>query len=564
MAAASSGLPRNRPDPMSIPRIRPTISIKVGGLAAFLLIGLVVVGGYSFLQIRSVGQEINVVVTSDLAISSKVASIERLTGTRSEHADEMAALLTQNRTNLVEARFEDSKTISSQLATGIDDVIELISVPSAENSRIALPRYVELLDLLVALDDQDQGIAADTVIYAEALLNEENVTAAQKLSQLITQSNVLDEQLIGINNVVAQLTQESAASAQDRQRDAATATVIVAVSAILIGGALSVFLVRRLTNSVHTVALRAREIEQTVGTDDFVHREIPSVSSDEVGDLAIAFNEMSSNLAKNIEVRRQYEGELAAARDDAMQANQAKSSFLANMSHELRTPLNAIIGYSEMLEEEVADLEQDSLVPDLKRINVAGRHLLELINSVLDLSKIEAGQMDFYIEEFDLGAQIAESLTVVRPLMDRNTNRLESRVDPRVGQIRADATKVRQIFFNLLSNAAKFTENGVIRLEADTVMDGDEECIRARVIDTGIGMTPEQASKVFQEFTQADSSISRRFQGTGLGLTISKEYSSLMGGDITVESVEGEGSVFTVVLPRDTEKHVPKEMLSVS
>ncbi len=548
---------------MSIPRVRPTISVKVGGIAVLLLIGLIIVGGYSFIQIRSVGSEINVVVKSDLAITDNVASIERGINNRRDLNDEMAGLVPQGRRNVIAERFESSKVESTETARLIDETIDIVASEQSDGSFAASPRYVELLNQMETLKQTDTLYTTETAVYATALLEERDIDAAQILTRLQNQSEELVTQIVSIRTSVQELTQESAASAQERQRFAATATVIVAVSAIVIGGALAAFLVRRLTRSVHTVAARAREIEQTVGTDDFVHREIPSVSSDEVGDLAVAFNEMSSNLARNIEVRQQYESELAAARDDAMQANQAKSNFLANMSHELRTPLNAIIGYSEMLEEEAEELEQDSLVPDLKRINVAGRHLLTLISGVLDLSKIEAGQMDVYVEEFDLGVQLDEVMTVIQPLVDKNGNKLESDIEPNLGMMRADSTKVRQVVFNLLSNSAKFTSDGTVRLEVETLTHNDEDCIRARVIDTGIGMTPEQVARVFEEFAQADSSTSRQFEGTGLGLTISKQFCNLMGGDITVESTLGEGSTFTVMLPRDTEKHVPEDMLSV-
>ena len=221
-----------------------------------------------------------------------------------------------------------------------------------------------------------------------------------------------------------------------------------------------------------------------------------------------------------------------------------------------------IEGYSEMLEEEAQELEQDSLLPDLKRINQAGQHLLTLITGVLDLSKVEAGLMDVFVEDFDLNKEVGEVLGVVHPLMKKNSNRLESQIAPGLGVMRADTTKVRQILINLLSNAAKFTSDGVVQLVTDSYRDVGEEWIRFKIVDSGIGMTTEQVKRVFIEFTQADSSISREYEGTGLGLTISKQFCLLMGGDITVESAPEKGSVFTVCLPRDTEKYVPAEMLS--
>jgi PAS domain S-box-containing protein len=241
--------------------------------------------------------------------------------------------------------------------------------------------------------------------------------------------------------------------------------------------------------------------------------------------------------------------ELLEARREAEAANSAKSQFLANMSHELRTPLNAIIGYSEMLQEEVADLGQTELVPDLGKIHTAGRHLLALINDVLDLSKIEAGKMELYLEEFDVQAMVEDVATTVRPLIGKNGNRLEVHCPPAVGEMRGDLTKIRQMLLNLLSNASKFTSDGKIDLDVARERDGGDEALVFRVRDTGIGMTPEQQQKVFEAFAQAEASTARKFGGTGLGLAISKRFCEMMGGGIELESEPGKGSTFTIRLP---------------
>jgi PAS domain S-box-containing protein len=247
--------------------------------------------------------------------------------------------------------------------------------------------------------------------------------------------------------------------------------------------------------------------------------------------------------------KKVMELQLEDARDAAESANRAKSTFLANMSHELRTPMNAIIGYSEMLAEDAEDEGHDEMVPDLEKINAAGKHLLALINDILDLSKIEAGRMELFLETFDLRKMLDEAVATVMPLITKNENTLETDFADDLGNVRVDLTKLRQALFNLLSNAAKFTDGGTITLAASKEMRDAAEWLLLSVADNGIGIGSDKLDAVFEEFSQADDSTTRDYGGTGLGLPISRRFCQMMGGDITVSSVLGKGTTFTIVVP---------------
>ena len=338
---------------------------------------------------------------------------------------------------------------------------------------------------------------------------------------------------------------------------------------VLLSGLLAWFVSSKLQSLVSRPILDLEQAMRIVSVDKNYGVRAVKTTSDETGRLIDGFNTMlaeiqhrdkalqranndlktrTQELEDEIVHRKRTQEELLKAKDAAEEASRAKSAFLANMSHELRTPLNAIIGYSEILEEETRDSGPAENVRDLRRIQGAGKHLLSLINDVLDLSKIEAGKMALHLETFEVESLLEEMITTLQPAAERNSNRLHLRVHGDVGSMHADITKVRQILFNLLSNACKFTENGTVTLEAER-QPGREDRLYFRVSDTGIGMTPQQQRNLFQYFAQADSSTARKYGGTGLGLAISQRFTHMMRGDIHVTSHSGKGSTFTLELP---------------
>lgn len=287
----------------------------------------------------------------------------------------------------------------------------------------------------------------------------------------------------------------------------------------------------------------------------WVHGEARVVSDDEGRPLflqGVAFDITESKTAE--EKLRVVNVSLAKARDQALEASRAKSAFLANMSHELRTPLNAIVGFTEMLQEDAQDGGHNQFLPDLQQIHSAAKHLLGMIGGILDLSKIEAGKMDLFLEPFNLADLISDVVQSALPLVEENGNCLEVECPDEAGSVFADLTKVRQVLYNLLSNAAKFTTNGTITLRVIRTASPQGDQIRVDVNDTGIGMTPDQMSGLFQNFSQADVSTTRKYGGTGLGLVISKRFSRMMGGDIHVLSELNKGSTFSLVMPARVER----------
>jgi len=331
------------------------------------------------------------------------------------------------------------------------------------------------------------------------------------------------------------------------------------VIVVLIVASIGAFILSaRLQGLISEPILELAQVSRAVSEQkDYSVRAVKR-TQDEVGFLIDQFNEMLAQIQKREQALEAANQQLAASEHRSLVATQAKSQFLASMSHELRTPLTAIIGFSEMLISEAKAEKRAEQVEDLTRINDSANHLLGLINDILDLSKIEAQKMELHLESFDIPAFVREVAQMIGPLVDRKGNQLVVECPNDIGSMRSDLVKVRQCLLNLLSNANKFTEKGTITLSVSrqlsvvsgpTSISSQQSTINFRISDTGIGMTPEQLGRLFQAFSQADTSTARKYGGTGLGLTITKHFCEMMGGSIRVESEPGQGSTFTMELP---------------
>nr|WP_228057053.1 HAMP domain-containing sensor histidine kinase [Tychonema sp. LEGE 07203] len=332
----------------------------------------------------------------------------------------------------------------------------------------------------------------------------------------------------------------------------------------------------RTSRAIAKPVVSVTQVAEQVAAESNFDLRAPVTGQDEISSLAVSLNHLIERVSEHTK-------ELEQAKEEALASSTAKSQFLANMSHELRTPLNAIIGYSQLLLEEAAELEGEDFIPDLHKIQNAGTHLLSLVNDILDLSKIQAGGLKFDIEEFDIASLIDNVEIATKLSVKKNGNVLEIECDSQnIGTMHADFGKLRKVLLHLLNNAAKFTKNGRVRISVSRVngteksnsaqLSGVENsmvagCTKSNSIacpiatveasdwiclsvqDTGIGMSEEQQHKLFEAFAQADCSATRQYGGTGLGLTISRHYCQMMGGEILVESEEGKGSTFTVRIP---------------
>jgi signal transduction histidine kinase len=411
---------------------------------------------------------------------------------------------------------------TDDLARSVEELRALGAVSQAVNSTLDLP---VVLDTIVAKATQISGTEAGAIYVLDERQKEFQLRATYGMSEeLIAAVRNMHAE---ISEAVGLLTETHEPSQQADLRDLPSSPV---------------------NDTILRAGYRARLVVPFMRFGDVVgalvvRRKAPGQFSTNIVELLQTFAAQSALAIQNA---RMF-SEIDEKSRQLQMASQHKSQFLANMSHELRTPLNAIIGVTEMLREDAEAAKQD--LEPLDRVLGAGRHLLALINDILDLSKIEAGRMELNLEAFALAPLINDVVKTIEPLAAKNGNRVVVHCDDAIGMMRADQMRLRQALLNLMSNANKFTENGTVAIAARQGWESDRDWVTLSVTDTGIGMTAEQMDKLFQEFSQASSTTASRYGGTGLGLAISKRFCQMMGGDITVASEPGKGSVFTVRLP---------------
>jgi signal transduction histidine kinase len=464
------------------------------------------------------------------------------------HSFNLVAVLenTQNR-NRKKAELLNSFTETQKLETKISNYISKKPKTLAANSATLQTLLLDYSTNLKTYIDQIENILQrlDTTS-----LQTEQVDLARKQLLAIVNSNTVEE-LDNLSEKLTRILRTAQLQEQERQHDVEQARFVertIVIVSMLVSVAIAAVMAWRTSRAIAEPVITVTQVAEQVAKKSNFDLRAPITTDDEIGLLAKSLNRLIERVSERTK-------QLEQAKELAEAASRAKSQFLANVSHELRTPLNAVIGLSQLLQDDAADIgASPDFITDLETINSAGRHLLELINDILDVSKIEAGKMTLYPEIFDITNLINNLVLTVKPAMEKNGNNLVVDCDENLGNMYADQKRMRQVLLNLLSNAAKFTTNGKITLtvkheKTNLFKDAPLGIISFTVTDTGIGMSPSQQQQLFQPFTQGDNSTTRKYGGTGLGLAISRHFCQMMGGEIIVKSQLGVGSTFRVNLP---------------